>query len=96
VAFAWPSAASLRTAPRSRWPRLSRMQLADRVLCSENYIYRLESSNPGNRRVPSPWVVDVLSEALRLNGDQGAALLEARDRLEIDTVDMRDRLRPVM
>ena len=74
---------------------LSRLQLADRVLCSENYIYRLESSNPRNRRVPSPWLVHVLSEALRLSDDQGAALLEARDRLEIDTVDARDRLRTV-
>ena len=74
---------------------LSRLQLADRVLCSENYIYRLESSSPRNRRVPSPWLVRVLSEALRLNDDQGAALLEARDRLEVDTVDARDRLRTV-
>lgn len=66
---------------------LSRMELADRVLCSENYIYRLESRNPRHRRVPSPWLVHAFSEALQLNGDQRAALLEARDRLEIETAD---------
>ncbi len=63
---------------------LSRLELADRVLCSENYIYRLESRDPRHRRVPSPWLVRALSEALALGNDQAETLLRARDRIERD------------
>ena len=63
---------------------LSRLELADRVLCSENYIYRLESRDPRHRRVPTPWLVRALSEALALANDQAATLLRARDRMERD------------
>src|SRR5690349_22763037 len=66
---------------------LSRLELADRVLCSENYIYRLESRDPRHRRVPSPWLVRALSEALDLPADQGEALVRARDCLEADKAD---------
>ena len=34
---------------------LSRLELAARVLCSENDIYRLESRDGKHRRVPTPW-----------------------------------------
>jgi len=71
---------------------LSRLELADRVLCSENCIYRLESRDPRNRRVSSPWLVRALSEALELDEEQGDALLRARDRLDRDVVKLR---RPV-
>src|SRR5262249_17889575 len=70
---------------------LSRLELADRVLCSENYIYRLESRDPRHRRVPTPWLVRALSEALPLTVDQGEALLPARDRLTRDKADAADR-----
>src|SRR5437764_11717945 len=66
---------------------LSRLELADRVLCSENYIYRLESRDPRHRRGPSPWLVRALSEALDLTADQGEALVRARDCLEADKAD---------
>ena len=65
---------------------LSRLQLADRVLCSENYIYRLESRDPRHRRVPTPWLVRSLSEALELNDSQAEVLLRARDRLDRDVI----------
>lgn len=65
---------------------LSRLELAGRVLCSENYIYRLESRDPRHRRVPTPWIVRSLSEALELNLEQAEALLRARDRLDRDVV----------
>src|SRR5262249_32811998 len=70
---------------------LSRMELADRVLCSENYVYRLESRDPRHRRVPTPWLVRALSEALGLTADQNEALLRARDRLERDRANPGDR-----
>lgn len=63
---------------------ISRMELAERVLCSENYIYRLESRDPRHRRVPTPWIVRALAEALALSADQSDGLLRARDRLERD------------
>jgi transcriptional regulator with XRE-family HTH domain len=69
---------------------ISRLELADRVLCSENYIYRLESRDPRHRRLPTPWLVRALSEALRLTGEQGEALLRARDRLEREKADARE------
>lgn len=65
---------------------LSRLKLADRVLCSENYIYRLESRDPRHRRVPSPWLVRALCEALELNVEQAEVLLKARDRLDRDII----------
>ena len=63
---------------------LSRLELASRVLCSENYIYRLESRDPRHRRVPTPWLVRALSEAMELNRSQSNVLLRARDRLDRD------------
>ena len=68
---------------------LSRLELADRVLCSENYIYRLESRDPRHRRVPSPWLVRALAEALGLAGEHAEALQRARDRLDRDVVKAR-------
>ncbi len=65
---------------------LSRLELAGRVLCSENYIYRLESRDPRHRRVPTPWIVRSLTEALDLNVEQADALLRARDRLDRDVI----------
>jgi transcriptional regulator with XRE-family HTH domain len=65
---------------------LSRLELADRVLCSENYIYRLESRDPRHRRVPRPWLVRALAEAMALDASQSEALLRARDRLDHDIV----------
>jgi hypothetical protein len=65
---------------------LSRLELAARVLCSENYIYRLESRDGRHRRVPTPWIVRSLCEALQLTPEQGEALLRARDRLDRDVV----------
>jgi transcriptional regulator with XRE-family HTH domain len=65
---------------------LSRLELADRVLCSEKYIYRLESRDAKHRRVPTPWLVRALSDALQLNPEQGEALLRARDRLDRDSM----------
>ncbi len=63
---------------------LSRLELAGRVLCSENYIYRLESRDQRHRRVPTPWIVRALAEALELNTELADALLRARDRLDRD------------
>ena len=65
---------------------LSRLELAERVLCSENYVYRLESRDPRHRRVPTPWLVRALAEALQLDTEQAGALLRARDRLDRDVV----------
>jgi hypothetical protein len=71
------------------------MELADRALCSENCIYRLESRDPQHRRLPTPWLVQALSEALRLTADQREALLRARDRLERAKTDASNRARNV-
>ena len=60
---------------------LSRLELAGLVQCSENYVYRLESRDLRHRRVPTPWLVRALSEALGLGPDQNESLLRARDRL---------------
>src|SRR4030088_314832 len=65
---------------------LSRLELAGRVLCSENYIYRLESRDPRHQRVPTSWIAGGLGEALGLNPEQAEALLRARDRLDRDLV----------
>src|SRR5260370_40781528 len=65
---------------------LSRLELAGRVLCSENYIYRLESRDPRHLRVPTSWIVRALAEALELNPEQAEALLRARNRLDRDLV----------
>jgi transcriptional regulator with XRE-family HTH domain len=72
---------------------LSRLELADRALCSENYVYRLESRDPRHRRVPTPWLVRALSDAMRLSVEQGEALLRARDRLERDLAGAANRNR---
>jgi ribosome-binding protein aMBF1 (putative translation factor) len=63
---------------------LSRLELANRVLCSENHIYRLGSRDPRHRRVPTPWLVRSLSEAMDLNRLQSDILLRARNRLDRD------------
>ena len=60
---------------------LSRLELAGLVQCSENYIYRLESRDLRHRRIPTPWLVRALTDALGLDPDQREALLRARDRL---------------
>ncbi len=60
---------------------LSRLELAGLVQCSENYVYRLESRDLRHRRVPTPWLVRALTEALGLEPDEREALLRARDRL---------------
>ena|SRR5947209_1988804 len=65
---------------------MSRLELAGRVLCSENYIYRLESRDPHHRRVPTPWIVRALSEALELDEEQAEGLLRARDQLDRDVI----------
>lgn len=65
---------------------LSRLEVAGRVLCSENYVYRLESRDPRHRRVPSPWIVRSFAAALDLGEDDLERLLRARDRLERDIV----------
>ncbi len=69
---------------------LSRLELAGLVLCSENYIYRLESRDPRHRRVPTPWIVRALADALRLDTERAEALVRARDRLERDPVRRSD------
>jgi hypothetical protein len=63
---------------------LSRMEVAERVLCSENYLYRLESRDPRHRRVPTPWIVRSLADALSLSSEDLERLLRARDRFERD------------
>lgn len=65
---------------------LSRMEVADRVLCSENYVYRLESRDPRHRRVPTPWLVRSLGDALGLSTQDLDRLLRARDRLDRDII----------
>src|SRR5438445_299536 len=70
---------------------LSRLELAGRVLCSENYIYRLESRDPRHRRVPTPWLVRALGTALQLDEDKVDALLRARDRLCRTTLKVVDQ-----
>ncbi len=56
---------------------LSRIELAGLVQCSENYVYRLESRDLHHRRVPTPWLVRALTEALGLEPDEREALLRA-------------------
>jgi len=60
---------------------LSRLELANEVLCSENYLYWLELRDPRHRRSES-MARQSTSDAMHLNDEQSESLLPARNQLE--------------